>query len=385
MGSEIKRFRNPFFHIYNKTHKKFKPQNKGVSTIMTSKKIITLSLAFILLFSIPMGVLAQDNSTNNTNNATQESQQKKVAAVINGNEVTMTQLNQFAGTNQLVMSIYRQNKAFAQVILQSEPGQKLLEKYREKKLQDLIRQRLIIQEAKDRDLTLSQSKKDQLFQQHIQSVKQQNQLNDDQLEQALQKQGIESLDQYKEVFLQRNQDQLLINELRKQVTKDVSVSEDKIEEYYNNNKKQFQVDQQVKASQILIKTNNKEESKAKEEIQSIKEQINSGKSFTEMAKQHSEGPYADKGGQLGFITKGQISEEFDKVAFNLNKGEISDPVKTKYGYHLIKVSDKKEAGVKSLEEVKDSIRQQLANEKKNKQWDEFVSKLRKNADITVKL
>ncbi len=352
---------------------------------MTSKKIITLSLAFILLFSIPMGVLAQDNSTNNTNNATQESQQKKVAAVINGNEVTMTQLNQFAGTNQLVMSIYRQNKAFAQVILQSEPGQKLLEKYREKKLQDLIRQRLIIQEAKDRDLTLSQSKKDQLFQQHIQSVKQQNQLNDDQLEQALQKQGIESLDQYKEVFLQRNQDQLLINELRKQVTKDVSVSEDKIEEYYNNNKKQFQVDQQVKASQILIKTNNKEESKAKEEIQSIKEQINSGKSFTEMAKQHSEGPYADKGGQLGFITKGQISEEFDKVAFNLNKGEISDPVKTKYGYHLIKVSDKKEAGVKSLEEVKDSIRQQLANEKKNKQWDEFVSKLRKNADITVKL
>src|SRR6056297_34782 len=385
MGSEIKRFRNPFFHIYNKTHKKFKPQNKGVSTIMTSKKIITLSLAFILLFSIPMGVLAQDNSTNNTNNATQESQQKKVAAVINGNEVTMTQLNQFAGTNQLVMSIYRQNKAFAQVILQSEPGQKLLEKYREKKLQDIIRQRLIIQEAKDRDLTLSQSKKDQLFQQHIQSVKQQNQLNDDQLEQALQKQGIESLDQYKEVFLQRNQDQLLINELRKQVTSDVTVSEDRIEEYYNNNKKQFQVDQQVKASQILIKTNNKEESKAKEEIQSIKEQINSGKSFTEMAKQHSEGPYADKGGQLGFITKGQISEEFDKVAFNLNIGEISDPVKTKYGYHLIKVSDKKEAGVKSLEEVKDSIRQQLANEKKNKQWDEFVSKLRKNADITVKL
>ena len=346
---------------------------------MVSKKFITLSLVFILLFSIPMGVLAQDSNT------TQQEQQTEVAAVINGNEVTMKQLNQFAGTNQLVMSIYRQNKDFAQVILQSEPGKKLLNKYREKKLQDLIRQRLIIQEAKDRDITLSESKKDQLFQQHIQSIKQRNQLNDDQLEQALQKQGIESLDQYKEVFLQRNQDKLLINELRKQVTSDVTVSDERIQEYYKNNKKQFQVDQQVKASQILIKTNNKEEGKAKEEIQSIQDMIDNGKGFAEMAKQHSEGPYADKGGELGFIPKGQISEEFDKVAFNLSKGEISDPVKTKYGYHLIKVHDKKEAGVKSLDEVKDSIRQQIANEKKNKEWNQFVSKLRDEASISVKL
>ncbi|HMA58765.1 MAG TPA: hypothetical protein VKN64_00640, partial [Halanaerobiales bacterium] len=70
---------------------------------MVSKKFITLSLVFILLFSIPMGVLAQDSNT------TQQEQQTEVAAVINGNEVTMKQLNQFAGTNQLVMSIYRQN------------------------------------------------------------------------------------------------------------------------------------------------------------------------------------------------------------------------------------------------------------------------------------
>lgn len=344
-----------------------------------------MTLALFLLFAIPMGAIAQDDNQSTTNLNTQQNQKQKVAAVINGNEVTVKQLNQFAGTNQLIMQIYRQNKDFAQVILQSDPGKKLLNKYRDNKLQDLIRQRLIIQEAKNRDISLSQSKKDQLFQQHIQSIKQQNQLNDDQLEQALQKQGIESLDQYKEVFLQRNQDKLLINELRKQVTSDVTVSEESIEEYYNNNKKQFQVDRQIEASQILIKTNNKEESAAKEKINSIKEKINNGENFADMAKEHSEGPYSDKGGSLGFITKGQISEEFDKVAFNLSKGEVSSPVKTKYGYHLIKVHDKKEAGVRPLNEVKDSIRQQLANEKKNTEWNEFVSKLRENADVTIKL
>ena len=344
-----------------------------------------MTLALFLLFAIPMGAIAQDDNQNTTDLNTQQNQKQKVAAVINGNEVTVKQLNQFAGTNQLIMQIYRQNKDFAQVILQSDPGKKLLNKYRENKLQDLIRQRLIIQEAKDRDISLSKSKKDQLFQQHIQSIKQRNQLNDSQLEQALQKQGIESLDQYKEVFLQRNQDKLLINELRKQVTSDVTVSEESIEEYYNNNKKQFQVDRQIEASQILIKTNNKEESAAKEKINSIKEKINNGENFADMAKEHSEGPYSDKGGSLGFITKGQISEEFDKVAFNLSKGEVSSPVKTKYGYHLIKVHDKKEAGVRPLNEVKDSIRQQLANEKKNTEWNEFVSKLRENADVTIKL
>ncbi len=352
---------------------------------MNSKKILSMTLALFLLFAIPMGAIAQDDNQGTTNLNTQQNQKQKVAAVINGNEVTVKQLNQFAGTNQLIMRIYRQNKDFAQVILQSDPGKKLLNKYRENKLQDLIRQRLIIQEAKSRDISLSQSKKDQLFQQHIQSIKQQNQLNDSQLEQALQKQGIESLDQYKEVFLQRNQDKLLINELRKQVTSDVTVSEESIEEYYNNNKKQFQVDRRIEASQILIKTNNKEESAAKEKINSIKEKINNGDNFADMAKEHSEGPYADKGGSLGFITKGQISEKFDKVAFNLSKGEVSGPVKTKYGYHLIKVHDKKEAGVRPLKEVKDSIRQQLANEKRNTEWNEFVSKLRENADVTIKL
>lgn len=347
---------------------------------MTSKKLITVSLVLILLLSIPMGVLAQEST--NTND---QEQQNEVVAEVNNNEITMKELSQFAGTNQLVMSIYRQNKEFAQVILQSEPGKELLNKYREKKLEDLISQRLIIQEAKDRDITLSQSKKDQLFEEHIQSVKQQNQMDDEQLEKALQEQGIESLEQYKEVFLERNQDELLINELKKQVTEDVTVSEDRIKEYYENNKKQFEVDQQVEVSQILIKTDNKEEAEAKEEIQSIKEKIDNGESFAEMAKEHSEGPYADKNGKLGFITKGQISEEFDKAAFNLSKGEISDPVKTKYGYHLIKVHDKKDGGVKSLEEAKDSIEQQIANEKKNQKWNEFVSELRDEANIEVKL
>lgn len=348
---------------------------------MFSKKFITISIAFILIFSLPIAVTAQ----NNNQNSNEEQQKTQVAAIVNGNKITNQQLNQFAGTNQLIMSIYRQNKDFAQVVLQSDPGQKLLNKYRKNKLQDLIKQRLIIQEAKNRDLELTQEQKNQFFQQHLKSVKQKNKMSDKQLKQALQKQGINSIDQYKKVFLQRNKDTLLINELRKQVTNGITVSDQKVKDYYNNNKKQFQVEKQIKVSQILIRTNNKEEQTAKEKIESIADKINNGKTFAEMAKKHSEGPYAKKGGNLGFITKGQITNQFDQVAFSLNKGQISEPVKTKYGYHLIKVHDKKESGIRSFEQVKDSIKQQLASKKKNKEWDEFVSQLRKNADVTIKL
>lgn len=348
---------------------------------MFSRKLITISLILILVFSVSLVGHTQENNQSSN----QQNQENKVVATVNNNEIKAKELDQYAGTEQLIMSLYQQKKDFAQVLLQTEAGKNLLDKYRENKLQGLIRQKLILQKAENRDITITQKQKDNLFQQHIQSIKQKNNITDEQLEKSLKDQGVDSLEQYKKLFLDRNNKKLIINELRKQVTKDISVSDQKVRDYYDNNKNQFQVDQQVKVSQILIKTNNKDENKAKKDINSILNKINNGKSFAEMAKEHSEGPNAQQGGTLGFISKGQISNEFDKVAFNLDTNDISQPVKTKYGYHLIKVHDKKEAGVKSFEEVKDSIKQQLESEEKNKKWDQFVSQLRQDADINNKL
>lgn len=348
---------------------------------MSIRKIIVIPLIFVLVFSLSLIGYSQKN----TQSSNQQTQENKIVAKVNNDKITSKELDQYAGTNQLVMSLYQQKKDFAQVLLQTEAGKNLLDKYRENKLQGLIRQKLILQEAKKRDITITQKQKDNLFKKHIQSIKQQNNITDEQLKKSLKNQGINSLEQYKKRFLDKNKDKLIINELRKQVTKDINVNEQRIRKYYDNNQGQFKVNKQAKISQILIKTETKDESEAKKEVNSILNKINKGKSFTEMAKKYSEGPNANKGGSLGYISKGQISNDFDKAAFNLNTGEISQPIKTKYGYHLIKVHDKKEAGVKSFKEVKDSIKQQLESEAKTKKWDKFVNKLKENAKIDINL
>ncbi len=88
----------------------------------------------------------------------------------------------------------------------------------------------------------------------------------------------------------------------------------------------------VKASHILVKT--------EEEALKIKEEIINGKDFSQAAKESSLCPSGQNGGDLGYFSKGQMVKEFENVAFSMNKGEISNPVKTQFGYHLIYVTDK---------------------------------------------
>jgi len=90
---------------------------------------------------------------------------------------------------------------------------------------------------------------------------------------------------------------------------------------------------EVRASHILVKTQN--------EAQELLNQIKSGKDFVELAKMHSECPSGKRGGDLGFFARGQMVKEFENVAFNMNSGQVSDPVKTQFGFHLIKVTDKR--------------------------------------------
>ncbi|MDZ7672558.1 MAG: peptidylprolyl isomerase [Halanaerobiales bacterium] len=341
---------------------------------MKSKKLITTFVILILVLSISIVSFAQESNNSN-----------KIVATVNGNDITSKELNQSAGINQFIMSIYKQNRDFAQVLLKTEPGKNLMQKYKKNKLNDLIKKRLIIQEAKKRNISISDKQKEKLFKQHLESIKKRNQINDKQLKQALNKQGIKSLDQYQKVFLQNNKDSFLINKLRNNVTKDVSVSENKIKEYYNNNKKNFKVEEQVKVSQILIKTEQKSTKEVKNKINTIKNKLNNGENFSTLAKKYSEGPYAEKGGNIGFIKKETISKIFGEKVFNLKIDEISEPIKVNNEYRIVKINDKKEAGIKPFKEVKNTIKSQLENNKKSNQWQEFVKKLENNANITIKL
>jgi len=147
----------------------------------------------------------------------------------------------------------------------------------------------------------------------------------------------------------------------------ISVPDTEIRAFYDENKQLFQEPETVKASHILIKvdTDAKEEADAEafKRIQALKKKLDAGEDFAALAKAESEGPSSVRGGSLGYFRRGQMVKPFENKAFSLKKGEISDPVRTRFGYHLILVEDKKPAGTIPYEESKDRIRQVLTQQK----------------------
>ncbi|MBW1719137.1 MAG: peptidyl-prolyl cis-trans isomerase, partial [Deltaproteobacteria bacterium] len=122
------------------------------------------------------------------------------------------------------------------------------------------------------------------------------------------------------------------------------------------------------------------ESKAKD----IKKKLENGKDFAELAKKYSDDPGTkDSGGDLGFFTKGRMVPEFESVAFSLKPGELSEPVKTNFGYHIIEVQEKKAASIKNLADVQAQIRQALQTEKQQKSQDALIEQLKAKYPVKV--
>jgi peptidyl-prolyl cis-trans isomerase D len=170
----------------------------------------------------------------------------------------------------------------------------------------------------------------------------------------------------------------------------VQVTQDDLRTYYDQHRDQYKTPDQVKVSHILIKTpapgpDNKVDDKAVAEAQKRAEdllkQVKGGANFEDLAKKYSEDPgSAKQGGSLGWIGKGQTVPEFEKAAFSLPKGQISDLVKSSFGFHIIRVDDKQEAHTKSLDEVKAEIepilKHQLADQAAQKKAGELLKQAR---------
>ncbi len=148
----------------------------------------------------------------------------------------------------------------------------------------------------------------------------------------------------------------------------MKVSDEDIQTFYDvNAERYFTQEEQVKARHILIKVpedaTEEDIAEAEERIAAIRARIEAGEDFAEVAAEISEGPTNVKGGDLGWFTRGQMVEPFEKAAFSLRPGELSEPVRTVFGLHLIKVEDYEDTHLKPLGEVKDTIRSMLAEEK----------------------
>ncbi len=145
------------------------------------------------------------------------------------------------------------------------------------------------------------------------------------------------------------------------------VTDEEIKKYYDAHSDSMMQKEEVKARHILVRANASDDEnaqkKAKDKIDRILKKAKAGEDFAELAKAHSEGPSKTSGGDLGWFGRGAMVPEFEEVAFSIPKGGISEPVKTQFGWHIIKVEDKKEAQAKPLEETKEEITTILAEEK----------------------
>jgi len=165
----------------------------------------------------------------------------------------------------------------------------------------------------------------------------------------------------------------------------IDVNDADAKKYYDENTERFKTPEQIRASHILIKTepNDSNDVKAgkRARVEDLLRQIKDGADFAELARNNSQCPSAAKGGDLGFFGRGQMVPAFEQAALGLKIGQVSGVVETRFGYHIIKLNERKEAGVTSFEQAKDDILKMLTEEKKSKIAAEYVESLKAAADI----
>ncbi|MFH1027571.1 MAG: peptidylprolyl isomerase [Pseudomonadota bacterium] len=164
--------------------------------------------------------------------------------------------------------------------------------------------------------------------------------------------------------------------LKKKVETESNVSDEDLKKFYEQNKDKFKTGEQIKASHILVKT--------EKEAKDILAQIKAGGNFEELAKKSSVDSSSAKGGDLGWFGKGSMVPAFEKAALALKEGQVSDVVKSDFGFHIIKLTGKRPAGIRPLEEVKDQIKGAIMPSRQQEVFQKIKEELKKTAKVTIK-
>lgn len=182
--------------------------------------------------------------------------------------------------------------------------------------------------------------------------------------------------------------EIAINKMMEaEVANQPAVTDAQSHEFYDKNPDKFKQDEAVRASHILIKVDEKADEatkkKALTQARSILKQARAGSDFAALAKKHSQDGSAQQGGDLDFFSHGQMVAPFDQAAFALKPGQISEVVTTQFGYHIIKVTDRRPASTVPFEQASDRIKQYLTEQHKQERAQAFIEGLKKKAKIEV--
>jgi len=300
---------------------------------------------------------------------TSNKENSKVLAMVGDEEITASEVDEIVDQQKNMMA--RQGRPISPQMEQM---------LRKRVLDDMINNELISQEAERQGINPTEEETGEIYDQEVQRAG-----GEANLENALGQAGM-STDEFRE----RIKLWLTIKKLKEKVTSEVSaITEEEARKFYEENKQMFTKPETVHAYHILLKldenASGEEEQKIREKIQKIyNEAVQKGADFQELARKYSEGPSAARGGDLGTFGRGRMVPEFEKAAFSLKEGEISKPVRTKFGYHIIKVTEKQEAKTPEFDEVKDTLLKVLTERKINQVFSDFIDKLREETDVIIK-
>lgn len=288
----------------------------------------------------------------------------KVVARVNGQSISQSQLDR--SLMAMAQSQQQQN-----IPPQTRPA---MEK---EALKRLINLELLYQESQSKNLTPN----DEEVTKAVTQIK--SRLSNEESFQQLLSKSLSTEADFREEISRNLAIKRLIDQ---EILPTVEVTDEESNAFYQENKDKMSQAESARARHILVKLDKSasadDEAAAKQKIESIKKRIDDGEDFAEVAKTTSEGPSAKNGGDLGFFTRGRMVPEFEKAAFGLEKpGQVSEVIKTDFGFHIIKLEEKQAERTIPYEEAQKSISQHLKNQKMDVVIRGYVENLSRKAQV----
>jgi len=249
-------------------------------------------------------------------------------------------------------------------------------------LQVLIDEQLLQGQLKESNVEIS----DQQLDEAIADVKTRNGIRDDEtFVKALAHENL-TMEAYRRQLRRQLEKQKLLNT---KVRGQVKVGDDDLKAEYERTYVQVTGEQEVHARHILLQLKRDasaaEDNALRQRAQEITQRLRAGADFAKLARELSDGPSASQGGDLGYFRRGVMVAEFEKVAFSLPIGAVSDPVRTQFGWHVIQVIDRRKAPPPPFDTVKEELRQKLQRDQADRLTQDYLTSLRKDAAIEIKI